>query len=308
MKIHAITVVKNEADIIGHTLAAGLRWAHAIYVLDNGSTDGTWELLKTIAETTPRIVLCGRDPQPFRDGIRGAIYNRFRRRSAPGDWWCKLDADDLYVDDPRSVLDRVPPAYSWVWATYLNYFFTDRDLDRWTEDPSQYAPDVPPDDRLRYYLNNHSERRFVRDPGGFDWPEDAEWPLGLHRVYPRMIRQKNFVYRSPEQIQTRLQTRYAAIRAAVERGNDRFFQHEQITNWVDYMLKRAPAQKSSVPADTPVPSWRDRIMPAELLDEDAGDGTYILRPELARRPPPGNRLAYGVRTAVHAARRLVGTA
>ena len=304
MQIHAITVVKNEADVIRHTLRAGLEWADAIYVLDNGSTDGTWEIVRALADEVPRIVLCGQDPAPFRDGVRGAIHHRFRDRSVRGDWWCKLDADDLYVDDPRRFLERVPPAYSWVWSTYLNYFFTDRDLERWEEDPARYGPEVPPAQKLRYYLNNHSERRFVRDPGGFDWPDDEEWPIGLHRTYPSMIRQKNFVYRSPEQIQTRLDTRYDAIRAAAERGNDHFFQHEQIINWVDYMLKRAPAQKAARPADAPVPSWRERIMPADTLDEDTGDGHYVLRPELARQPPPGNRLAYTVRTALHSARRL----
>jgi glycosyltransferase involved in cell wall biosynthesis len=306
MKIHAITVVKNEADILRHTLAAGLEWADAIYVLDNGSTDGTWELLQGLAASSPNLILCGQDPQPFRDGMRGAIYQRFQTRSTPGDWWCKLDADDLYVDDPRRFLERVPPAYSWVWSTYLNYFFTDRDLERWEDDPSLYGPEVPPDQKLRYYLNTHSERRFVRDPGALDWPEDEEWPLGLHRVYPRMIRQKNFVYRSPDQIQARLETRYAAIQAAFERGNDHFFQHEQITNWVDYMLKRAPAQKASRPSEAPMPTWRDRIMPAEALDYDDGTDDYVLRPELARQPPPGNRLAYGVRSTMHTARRLAG--
>ena len=306
MNIHAITVVKNEADVLRHTLAAGLAWADALYVLDNGSTDGTWELLQGLADSTPNLFLCGQDPQPFRDGMRGAIYQRFRSRSTPGDWWCKLDADDLYVDDPRRFLERVPPAYSWVWSTYLNYFFTDRDLERWEDDPALYGPEVPPDQKLRYYLNTHSERRFVRDTGALDWPEDEEWPRNPRRVYPRMIRQKNFVYRSPDQIQTRLETRHAAIQAAFERGNDRFFQHEQITNWVDYTLQRAPAQKAPVPSDAPVPDWRARIMPAEALDHDDGTGDYVLRPELARQPPRGNRLAYTARTAVHTARRLAG--
>ena len=39
MKIHAISVIKNEADIIAHNLTKAAKWAHKIYVLDNGSTD-----------------------------------------------------------------------------------------------------------------------------------------------------------------------------------------------------------------------------------------------------------------------------
>ena len=44
MKIYSLLVVKNEADIIAHTLTDAARWSDKIIILDNGSTDGTWDM------------------------------------------------------------------------------------------------------------------------------------------------------------------------------------------------------------------------------------------------------------------------
>ena len=57
MKIFGLVVVKNEADIIYHTLKAASAWCDEIYVLDNGSADGTWQLIKQMAQENSLIVL-----------------------------------------------------------------------------------------------------------------------------------------------------------------------------------------------------------------------------------------------------------
>jgi glycosyltransferase involved in cell wall biosynthesis len=60
MKIFAIMVVKNEVDIIAHTLRAASEWCDQIYVLDNGSDDGTWEVVEQMARENRAIVAHGR--------------------------------------------------------------------------------------------------------------------------------------------------------------------------------------------------------------------------------------------------------
>jgi glycosyltransferase involved in cell wall biosynthesis len=50
MKIHGLSLVKNESDILQETIYAALDWCDYIYVPDNGSTDGTWELVKELAK------------------------------------------------------------------------------------------------------------------------------------------------------------------------------------------------------------------------------------------------------------------
>ena len=49
-------LAKNEADMIVETLVHGARWSDPIFVFDNGSTDGTSEKVRKLAEKEPRIV------------------------------------------------------------------------------------------------------------------------------------------------------------------------------------------------------------------------------------------------------------
>ena len=48
MKIFAISIVKNEADVIEQNLKEAELWADKIFILDNGSTDGTWEIIQSL--------------------------------------------------------------------------------------------------------------------------------------------------------------------------------------------------------------------------------------------------------------------
>lgn len=115
MKIHGLCVAKNEADIIEQTLRAAAEWCDWIYVLDNGSTDGTWEKVQALSSALPCVVPFKQDARPFDDGIRGEILRHYLPRARRGDWWCILDADEIYVDNPRVFLQGVP------WGG-VNYF------------------------------------------------------------------------------------------------------------------------------------------------------------------------------------------
>jgi glycosyltransferase involved in cell wall biosynthesis len=212
MQIHGMCLVKNESDIISQCLRAATAWCDLIYVFDNGSEDGTWELVRQLAEKYPQIVLYKQDGKPFTDGLRAEIFNHFRDRSSEGDWWCRLDADEFYVDDPRTFLAKVPNEYKVVWSASLNYYFTDKDSELYRQQPSLYADDVPVEEKCRYYLNHWSEPRFFRDTKGLVW-RDGGWPQAVLKwpVYGARILVKHFEYRSPEQIEKRLQTRRPAI-------------------------------------------------------------------------------------------------
>ena len=48
-KIYSLLLVKNESDIIRESLLAAVKWSDKVIVMDNGSTDGTWEIVKEIA-------------------------------------------------------------------------------------------------------------------------------------------------------------------------------------------------------------------------------------------------------------------
>jgi hypothetical protein len=202
--------VKNEADMITETLVAASRWCDRIFVFDNGSTDGTWEKVLALAKEQPRVVPFKSAAVPYRDSLRMDTFNAFRHEASDADWWCKLDADEIYHDDPRAFLAAVPLHHHVVWGVNFQFYFTDRDATCWERDPRAYPPHSPAQEALRYYRCDYAEVRFFRHRRRLVWDRGSA-PLHLGVVHPRWIRFRHYQYRSPEQIELRLRTRQQAI-------------------------------------------------------------------------------------------------
>lgn len=313
MKIHAMCLIKNECDIIAQCLKAAAEWCDSIYVFDNGSTDGTWETVLALSKDYKQIIPYKQDGCPFRDSLRGEIFNHFRENSSRGDWWCRLDADEFYVDNPRVFLAKIPKKYQVVWSASLQYYFTDKDLERYRQDPSLYADDVPVEQKCRYYTNNWSEVRFFKYHEKLIWDQDGEWSQNSINPYPIRIRLKHFQYRSPQQIQQRLEIR----REAIIEGSGKF-RHEVSLNWKARMMRDTTlpatpevlesiaeasriiesyqlAHKDKYPINKdlmPSPLWEDRVVEASNLDYDAHNGKYSIREDLMPKiEKQQNRLA-----------------
>jgi glycosyltransferase involved in cell wall biosynthesis len=94
MKLNAICIIKNEADIILETLDIDLRFCDTIYVFDNGSTDGSWEMILGKAQDDERIIIAAHTDEIDRNQFRNRVYNMFHHRYSASDWWYILDADD----------------------------------------------------------------------------------------------------------------------------------------------------------------------------------------------------------------------
>lgn len=306
MKIRAICVMKNEADIIQQTLTDALRWCDEIFVLDNGSEDDGLERVQSMSAVDSRIVLSGRDLRPFHDGIRAQIYSAHSRAATQGDWWCRLDADEFYVDDPRDLLAATPATYYSVWSASMSYYFTDVDAARYEADPAQYDDDVPVEEKCRYYLNHWSEPRFFRHVPGQRWhAEDGGYPTAVwaRPASPQRIRLKHFAYRSPAQIQKRLDGRRAQAGAGGE------FSHEAVVDWAKAVAGiREHGHFAGTAGESVADSWVQRVVPASALDFDAHDGTLIVNHELM--PPIPEPWGVSQRWMVSlrsAGRRLMGS-
>ena len=83
MKIHGLCIVKNEADVLQETLISALHWCDHIYVFDNGSNDGTWELVKELAKRHLEIVPYMQDDVLYSNGCGPIFSMHFDRRLAP---------------------------------------------------------------------------------------------------------------------------------------------------------------------------------------------------------------------------------
>ena len=208
-------VVKNEADIIASSLTDACRWSDKIIVIDNGSTDGTWETICSLAKTYPQIVPWLRYEGPFHIGLRAKAFKAFRHEMTRHDWWnVRLDADEFYPGDVRAFLSEVPSCYSTVKKESTDYVLTD--------EMEQCA--LP---------QKRKERRFMRHSTLLCWLERWRYPHPWGCVWDHCIPVNHYQYRSPEQMEKRF-----AIRQQAKAEGCGSFHHEQGQSWRDYLVTK----------------------------------------------------------------------
>ena len=270
MKIHSICIAKNEVDIIAQTLTKATEWCDYIYVVDNGSNDGTWEKILDLAKKYPQVIAHKQDNRTFYNGMRGEVFSDFRHNIQPGNWLCRLDADELYIDNPRIFLGEVPNRYQAVWGASFQYYFTDKDLELYRQNPSYYSDDVSVEKKCRYYLNNWSENRFVRYDLKMLWDKDCGWPY-FGAIYPKRIRLKHYQYRSPQQIQKRV---IARLQARYEGSTSFLHEAQALSN----NEEATPFYLSSTEHKDDI--WKNRIVNAFELNYDFNNNDYLMREDL----------------------------
>jgi hypothetical protein len=104
VKLTALMVVRDEADIVAATIAYHRQFADEVLVLDNGSVDETPDVLGAVAAADPAVRWTA-DPGPFhQDVIRSDLAREAHARGA--DWVLPVDADELWwcAGDLRGVL------------------------------------------------------------------------------------------------------------------------------------------------------------------------------------------------------------
>ena len=228
MKVNAICLVKNEVDVINETIDRALLFCHRIYVFDNGSTDGTYELLKQRSYDDPSIVVAIHSDECFKEQFRNRIYNLFHHQYSSDDWWLILDADEMLVEDPRARLAKAAALgknFMRVWQA--QFYFTDRDMaDYATEDHDQSVVS-----RRKFYRVNWREPRFFKNDPQRSWSESESGrvPSFCRNVYRQSPMNRHYAQRNPDQIQQRheLRLRIPGI-----------FQHEK-RNSKDQWVKKA---------------------------------------------------------------------
>lgn len=111
MSVWAISTVKDEADVIVGTLRHLADEVDYILVADNGSTDGTRDLLADLSTSLPLHVLD--DPEVGYYQSRRMSHLAERAAAQGATWVVPFDADELWLSWAgriREVLPALPPA------------------------------------------------------------------------------------------------------------------------------------------------------------------------------------------------------
>ncbi len=122
MKVVGLFVVRNEVDIIETNLRH--HFANVIdeaIVLDNGSTDGTLQLVARLADEMPIQVTS--EVGPFYQSDRTTRLARLACVQG-ADWVLPIDADELWVATTgsfRDVLAEAPPEVRALFVDIVNF-------------------------------------------------------------------------------------------------------------------------------------------------------------------------------------------
>jgi len=220
-----MALVKDEVDVIDDAIRHALTFADVVSVLDNGSEDGSAEVIEGLVREFPgRVRSYGVDRRPFVIDLRRGMYDDLRGELGADDWFLVLDADEFLARDPRPALSKATAAgFNQVATWQAQFQFTDVDLAEWERGGEVRCRPVT--ERLRYYRVDWREGRFFRNNPERPWEGNdhniPEWAPDQPRW---AVLNRHYQYRDPDQIQKRLVNR-------VNAKSDTAFVHESTTDW-----------------------------------------------------------------------------
>ena len=237
INLYAICLVKNEEDIISLCLTHASHYCRIIYVLDNGSSDRTWERVKALSARNHKIVPFERKSCQFGEGLRGYVFNKIRDRFKPGDWVMILDADEFLEKDPLPYIRTCAVrGVDLIFTLQAQFYITSIDLEhahiRNGCDTISSFEVLP-----QYYLINWREPRIFQYNPKLEWPDLDEdgnptqihYPRGLKRRSRNTVVNRHYQYRSLPQMQKRLE-----LRSNIFKCTGRF-KHNRVKDYLCYI-------------------------------------------------------------------------
>jgi hypothetical protein len=275
MTTTAVSMVRDEADVIASTVGHMLSECDSVLVADNGSIDGTREILDQLARANPDRLVVVDDPEPAYLQSEKMTGLALRARLELGaEWVVPFDADEWWYSPfgrISDVLAGVAPQWLIVPAPLFDHVATGED------NPLE----LDPIRRLRF-------RRRDRNPlpkVACRWRGDLVIEQGNHgagysgrgTTFDELLVVRHFPYRSAEQLVRKVRNGAAAYRAAGDRLPATFGAHwRQWGEILDHSGEEAIAELFR--------TWyfRDRPRSPHTLP----DGQTV--PQLLLDPAPGS--------------------
>ncbi|MDP2902551.1 MAG: glycosyltransferase family 2 protein [Methylovulum sp.] len=225
MRLFGIMLSKNEGDVIEHTLnhLRQMNCFEKIFFYDTGSKDNTFESAKKYADLLHNPQQTG---LTFSDQLKFDLLYTNQEHFKEGDWFAIIDSDEFYVDNPLDII-RLAEAEKATCIKSLSaqFYITEQDKD------IRYNNNISPELQRSHYLINWGEVRLMKHiPAYLHNEKDCKSSSSPLQMASKNLLLKHYQYRSPEQIQLRINTRLENHKLSNNWG------HIHYTNWEDYIV------------------------------------------------------------------------
>jgi hypothetical protein len=236
MRFHGLMVIRDEDDILPQCLAHLLKWIDAIYILDLGSKDSTWQIVQEAAARDRRIIPWKSEPYRFDESLRGYVFDAFRSQFEDGDWILRLDADEFYEMTPREFVSRrMHPHESCVCLAWYYFRLTSREVEDYEAGKMALMEDRcrPIEDRRRFYkIPEYAEPRMFRYRASMKWPASRSFPFNAGYMAQERIPIRHYPHRDPEQMKKRYRLRATMMELQASAGP-----HWRLADWRKEVLQ-----------------------------------------------------------------------
>ena len=237
----AISRMKNEADIVEAYVRHHAHYFDRIIVLDDDSTDGTYEILhKLTAAGLPLVVLrephIGKDQSRFMTRLMHTAFDEFH-----ADWVAPLDADEFIELPPSASLAQLLPEHSdtTISLYWSNFIWSGED----------HTTELNPVIRLRRCMPPRRDVPKVLIPAAAGASDEAIMWQGNHAVSVRGmripavdrrdIRLCHYPIRSVSQYASKMAIGYLQYAAFADRTAGMGFQYDEPfrllkTGWAEF--------------------------------------------------------------------------
>jgi len=166
------------------------------------------------------------------------MFNEARQRMRNGDWFLRVDADEMHhVRPPVFVRERLRPCETVAYHQYFDFKLLNSEVAAWKSERDMLAERSRPiEERRRWFIPSvYSEPRLCRYRDSMRWPPSVSFPFNAGFVARARLPIRHYPHRDPVQLARRCRLRAVMMEDEQNRAN---WSRPELHHWAEAEWRR----------------------------------------------------------------------